>query len=124
MRFGRRGWPHLSGSSWSPRRNGAAGDGGEGLLGVLLVSWQGSGEVEGVVLVEGELGMAIYSRPEVVPVNGITPAAITVVQWTDGWLRWPGINVEVHWFQSVANPGLIWLAPRFGRNGASRARRR
>ena len=55
--FGRRGWPHLSGSSWSPRRIGAAEDGGEGLLGVLLVSWRGFGEVEGLLLVEGELGI-------------------------------------------------------------------
>ena len=94
--FGRRGWPHLSGSSWSPRRNGAAGDGGEGLLGVLLVSWQGSGEVEGVVLVERELRMAIYSRPEEVPANGITPAAITVLKWPDDWFKRLGINVEIH----------------------------
>jgi len=100
-----------------------AGDGGEDLLGVLLVSWRGSSEVEGVVLVDSELGMAIYSRPEVVLVNGITPTTITVVKWPDGWLRWLGINVEVHWFQSAVNLGLIWLAPRFGRNGASRARR-
>ena len=124
MRFGRQGWPHLSGSSWSPRRNGAAGDGEGDLLGVLLVPWRGSGEVEGVVLVEGELGVAIYSRPEVVPANGITPVVITVMQWPDGWFRWLGINMEIHWFYSDANLGWISLAPWFQRNGASRACRR
>ena len=60
------------------------------------MSWQGSGEVEGVVLIEGGLGMAMYRRPEVVPMNGITPAAITVVKWPDGWFKRLGINVEIH----------------------------
>ena len=50
------------------------------------------------MLVEGELGVAIYSRPEVVPANRITPMAITAMQWPDGWFRWLGINVEIHWF--------------------------
>ena len=46
MRFGRRGWPHLSESSRSPRRIGAAGVREGDLLGVLLVARRGSGEVE------------------------------------------------------------------------------
>ena len=85
-RLGRRQWPHLSESSWSPRWIGAAGDGGEGLLRILLGVERISGEVEGVMLVEGELRVAIYSQPEVVPANGISPAAITARLWPDGGL--------------------------------------
>ena len=39
-----------------------------------LVVGRGSGEVQGWCWVEGELAVAIYSRPEVVAENGITPA--------------------------------------------------
>ena len=76
-RLGRREWPHLSESSRSPRRIGVAGDGEGYLRRVFLVAWRGSSEVEGVVLVEGELGVAIYSRPEAVPSDRITPVMIT-----------------------------------------------
>ena len=37
--------------------------------------WAWSGEVEEGRRVECELGVAIYSRPEVVAANGITPAS-------------------------------------------------
>ena len=76
------------------------------------------------MLVEGELGVAIYSWPEVVPVNGITPVPITAMEWPDGWFRWLGINMEIHWFYSDANLGWIRLALRFRQNGDSWARRR
>ena len=69
------------------------------------MSWRGSGEVVGVVLVEGELGVAIYSRPVAVPANGITPAKITARQWVVRWFRWLGISVVIHWFHSDANLG-------------------
>ena len=49
--------------------------GEEGLPEVSLVARRGSGEVEGWCLVEGEIGVAIYSRPEAVAKNGITPAS-------------------------------------------------
>ena len=42
---------------------------------IRLGLWRGSGEVEGWCLVEGEIGVAIYSRPEAVAKNGITPAS-------------------------------------------------
>ena len=78
-RFGRRGWPHLSESSRSPRWIGAARVGEGDLLGVLLVARRGSGEVEVWCLLEFELGAPFYSRPEAVPENGITPAMATAV---------------------------------------------
>lgn len=53
----------------------AAGVGEEGLLEVLLAAGRDSGEVEGWCWVEGELGASIYSRPEAVAENGITPAS-------------------------------------------------
>ena len=40
-----------------------------------LVVGRGSGEVQGWCWVEGELAVAIYSRPEAVAKNGITPAS-------------------------------------------------
>ena len=52
----------------------AAGVGEEGLLEVLLAAGRDSGEVEEWCWVEGELGASIYSRPEAVAENGISPA--------------------------------------------------
>ena len=74
-RFGRRGWSHQRESCRSPKRIGAAGVGEEGLPEVSLVARRGSGEVEEWCWVEGELGASIYSRPEAVALNGITPAS-------------------------------------------------
>ena len=51
-----------------------AGVGEEGLLEVLLVAGRGSREVEEWCWVEGELRASIYSRPEAVAENEITPA--------------------------------------------------
>ena len=59
----------------------------------------------GVVLVEGELGVAIYSRPMAVPANGITPTKTMARQWVVRWFRWLGISVVIHWFHSDANLG-------------------
>ena len=53
----------------------AARVGEEGLLKVLLAAGRGSGEVEGWCCIEGELGASIYSRPEAVAENRITPAS-------------------------------------------------
>ena len=61
--------------SWLPERVVAAGVGEEGLLEVLLAAGRGSGGVEEWCWVEGELGASIYSRPEAVAENGITPAS-------------------------------------------------
>ena len=71
-RFGRRGCPHRRESCRSPKRIGTAGVGEEDLLEAILVAGRGSGEVEGWCLVEGKLGVAIYSRPEAVAENWIT----------------------------------------------------
>ena len=73
-RFGRRGWSHQRESCRSPKRIGAAGVGEEGLPEVFLVARHGSSEVGERFWVEGELGVAIYSRPEAVAANGISPA--------------------------------------------------
>ena len=96
MRFGRRGWPHLSESSQSPRRDGAAGVGEGDLLGVLLVARRGSSEVEVWRWVENELGGSFYSRSEAVAVNGLTPVMITARQRTVRWIRELGITARVH----------------------------
>ena len=77
MRFGRRGWPHLSESSRSPRRIGAAGVGEGDLLGVLLVARRGSGEVGEWRWVENEHEGSFYSESEAVAENGITSAMVT-----------------------------------------------
>ena len=53
----------------------AAGVGEEGLLEVLLAAGRGSCEVEEWCWLEGKLGAAIYSRPEVVAEKGITPVS-------------------------------------------------
>ena len=81
MRFGQRGWSHLSESSRRPRRIGVAGVGEGDLLGVLLVARRGSGEVEVWCGVESELGAPFYRRSEAVGMNGIMPAMITARQW-------------------------------------------
>ena len=95
-RFGRRGWPHLSESSRSPRRIGVAGVGEGDLLGVLLVARRGSGEVEVWRWVENELGGSFYSRSEAVAVNGIAPAMIMARQRSVRWFRELGITAMVH----------------------------
>ena len=108
-RFGRRGWPHLSESSRSPRRIGAAGVGEGDLLGVLLVARRGSGEVEVWCGVENELEGSFYSWSEAVAENGITPAMITARQWSVRWFRELGITAMVYWFRSSAKLGLPWV---------------
>ena len=74
--------------------------------------------------VENKLGGSFYSRSEAVAVNGITPAMITARQRTVRWIRELGITTMVHWSHLDTNLGWIRPAPRFRRNGASRARRR
>ena len=59
---------------------------------------------------ESELGGAIYSRPEAVAMNGISPAMVTAAQCLVGVLRGLGINVEVYEFHLEANPCWIWRA--------------
>ena len=108
-RLGRRGWPHLSESSRSPRRIGAAGVGEGDLLGVLLAARQGSGEVEVWCGVENELEGSFYSWSEAVAVNGITPVTIMAGQWSVRWFRGLGITVRVYWFRLSAKFGLPWL---------------
>ena len=108
-RFGRRGWSHLSESSRSRRRIGAAGVGEGDLLGILLVARRGSGEVEVWCRVENKLEGSFYSWSEAVAANGITPVTITAVQWLVRWFRGLGITVGVYWFGLGAKLGLPWL---------------
>ena len=108
-RFGRRGCPHRSESCRSPKRIGAAGDGEEDLLEVLLVARRGSGEVGEWRWVENKLEGSFYSWSEAVAVNGITPVMITAGQWSVRWFRGLGITVRVYWFRLSAKFGLPWL---------------
>ena len=122
--LGRREWPHLSESSRSPRRIGAARVGEGDLLGVLLVARRGSGEVEVWRWVENELGGSFYSQSEAVAENGITPAMITARQRTVRWIRELGITARVHWFRSSAKLGLPWVLLHVPNGTAHGTRRR
>ena len=93
--FGGRRWPHLSGSSRSPKQTGAAGVGEGDLLGVLLAARRGSGAVEVWCGVENEPEGSFYSWSEAVAANGITPVTITAGQWSVRWFRGLGITVRV-----------------------------